>query len=103
MPDPRDAHVVHITNDIIDTLLSNASVVALVPCLQHVREVSPSGCCTGNTGAVTLDYQAVKDCIAMTDSSSIQIIRGALHAKAIVVHRQTTHAGRRVSVKHTRT
>lgn len=95
-------NVVSLTNDMIDTLLGNAGLVALVPCLQHLREVSASNCCSGGGGDVILDYQAVKDCIALTDSASVQIIRRALHADAIVVYRQTTHGGRRVVVKHTR-
>lgn len=97
------ANDVSLTNDLIDVLLANSSVVALVPCLQQARQVAEPGCCTGGGGAVVLDYQAIKDCIALTDSSSVQIIRHALRADSLVVYRQTTRNGRRVTVKHKRT
>jgi len=91
---------VTLTNDMIDTLLSNASLVALVPCLQHVRELPAANCCGG--GRATLDYQHIKDCIALTDNASIQLIRHALHAAKLVVYRVTTKNGVRGLVKHTR-
>ena len=98
--------LVIIDNSVIDALINDMHFASQVPCFANpapmsVASISNPGCgyCGGNTG---LDYNAIKNCIGMLDSTKLNILKRRLDAKRIRIFRQVDKNGRIEGLKHTR-
>lgn len=96
--------LVVIDNGVIDSLLADPRIASQIPCLANppaAKRVSSCGGCGG--GVQSVDYGAIKTCLALLDSAGLRQVKSFLGAGQVRVYRSTKNsAGKTVTVKHTR-
>ena len=101
MPAPQSDMVV-IDNDLIQTLMRDPVVAQRIGCLKNppIRGNPRAGCGNCNDQRPDYDYVALRTCIALLDSSTLQFLKNYLNTRQIRIFRP--NEARTHIIKHTR-
>jgi len=103
MAEPQNDLVV-IDNSMITGLLRDSALVSMLPaCFSNVTAPMQSGC--GNCGGAVgpqIDFDRIKTCITLLDSSAMNVLKSYLNTKRIRVFYPAQKGGKSVVIQYTR-